>query len=138
MNHVNHATYRCALVAMTFATVCASVDVGLTWNTGNESFPSIKPRVDRMTEIKCVHVLCSRWSDDDRVRSYYCKYLHQVSEASTNLDVRRRDIPNDIELIVYDGQRRDPFIIHELESLAKRFVTTISVRSIAPGRGKLT
>lgn len=65
--------YRCALVAITLATACASVEVGCTWNTGNESFPSSNPRADRITEIKCVHVLCSRWSDEDRVRSCYCE-----------------------------------------------------------------
>jgi hypothetical protein len=74
-------TYRCDLVATTLATVCASVDVGLTWKTGNESFPSTKPRVDRMTETKCVHVLCSRCSDEDRVRSCF---LSAVQTAPRN------------------------------------------------------
>lgn len=44
--------YRCARVATIFATVWASVDPGLTWKTGNESLPSINPRVDRMTDMK--------------------------------------------------------------------------------------
>lgn len=44
--------YRCDLVATTLATVWARVDVGLTWNTGKESLPSTKPRVERITDMK--------------------------------------------------------------------------------------
>lgn len=44
--------YRCDFVATIFATVCARVEPGLTWKTGKESLPSIRPRVDRITEIK--------------------------------------------------------------------------------------
>lgn len=62
--------YRCDLVATTFATVCARVELGSTWKTGKESWPSIKPLVDKTTETKCVHVLCRRGSDEDRVKSY--------------------------------------------------------------------
>lgn len=51
------------------ATVCARVDPGFTWNTGNESLPSIKPRVDKITEMKWVQVLCNKGNDEDRVRS---------------------------------------------------------------------
>jgi hypothetical protein len=43
----------CALVAMSFAVVCANVEYGLTWNTGKESFPFSTPRSERMTEMKC-------------------------------------------------------------------------------------
>jgi hypothetical protein len=48
--------YLCDRVATIFATVCASVDPGFTWNTGNESLPSINPRVDRITEMKWLQV----------------------------------------------------------------------------------
>jgi hypothetical protein len=43
----------CAFVATSFAVVCASVEYGLTWNTGNESFPFSTPLSESMTEIKC-------------------------------------------------------------------------------------
>lgn len=62
-------TDRCDLVATTLATVCARVEPGCTWNTGNESLPSTNPRVDRITEMKWVQVLRSRGSEEDRVRS---------------------------------------------------------------------
>jgi len=61
--------YLCDRVATIFATVCASVDPGLTWNTGNESLPSIKPRVERITEMKWVQVLCRRGNEEERVKS---------------------------------------------------------------------
>lgn len=119
--------YRCDLVAMTLATACASVEVGFTRNTGKESFPSANPRADRITEIKCVHVLCSTWSDDDRVRSCYCERC-SCGEFCHYLEVRRRDIPDHVELIIYDRQRRDPFVIHELEGIAERFIPAVLVR----------
>lgn len=72
-------TYRCDRVATIFATVCAKVDPGLTWKTGNESFPSIKPRVDRMTEMKCVQVFCKRGSEEDRVRS--CEIVRDMHQT---------------------------------------------------------
>jgi hypothetical protein len=53
---LSYLTYRCDLVATSLATVCASVEVGFTWKTGNESLPSINPRVDKITEMKCVQV----------------------------------------------------------------------------------
>jgi hypothetical protein len=49
-------SYRCDRVATIFATVWASVELGFTWKTGKESLPSIRPRVDRITEMKCVQV----------------------------------------------------------------------------------
>ena len=42
----------CDFVATSFATVCARVDSGVTWNTGKESFPSYMPRVERITVMK--------------------------------------------------------------------------------------
>lgn len=62
--------YRCDFVATIFATVCARVEAGFTWKTGNESLPSSSPRVDRITEIKWVHVFWSSGNDEERVRSY--------------------------------------------------------------------
>lgn len=44
------------------------------------------------------------------------------------LEVRRRDIPHHVELIIYNCQRRDPFVIHELEGFAERFVPAVLVR----------
>jgi hypothetical protein len=49
---------RCERVATSFATVCASVLYGFTWNTGKESLPSFTPRSERMTEMK--------WMQDER------------------------------------------------------------------------
>lgn len=46
---------RCALVATSFATVCARVEYGLTWKTGNESLPFSVPRSVRITVINCRH-----------------------------------------------------------------------------------
>lgn len=57
-------------MATTLATVWARVEPGFTWKTGKESLPSIKPRVDKITEMKLVQGLCKSGSDEDRVRSY--------------------------------------------------------------------
>jgi hypothetical protein len=65
------ATYLCALVATSFATVWASVDHGLTWKTGKESLPSFMPRVDKMTETKWMQVFSSRGAELDLVRSWF-------------------------------------------------------------------
>lgn len=56
-------------VATSFATVWASVLIGVTWKTGNESLPSYIPRVLNMTEMKCMHVFRRRGRLDDFVRS---------------------------------------------------------------------
>jgi len=58
---------RCDFVATSLATVCARVESGVTWKTGKESFPSIMPRVDRMTVIKWMQVLRSRGREEDLV-----------------------------------------------------------------------
>ena len=60
---------RWLLVATSFATECARVFMGVTWKTGNESFPSYIPRVERMTLMKWMHVFRSNGSDEDFVRS---------------------------------------------------------------------
>jgi hypothetical protein len=60
----------CDLVATSLATVCARVERGVTWNTGNESFPSYMPRVERMTEMKWIHVFRRRGKEEDFVRSF--------------------------------------------------------------------
>lgn len=39
-------------VATSLATVWARVEKGFTWNTGNESLPSLTPRSERMTLMK--------------------------------------------------------------------------------------
>jgi hypothetical protein len=44
------------VVATSLATVWARVEYGLTWKTGNESFPFSTPRSERMTEIKWIQV----------------------------------------------------------------------------------
>ena len=46
------------------------------WNTGKESLPSFMPRVDRMTEIKWMHVLSSKGAELDLVRS--CNVVRQL------------------------------------------------------------
>jgi hypothetical protein len=61
---------RWLLVAISLATVCARVFIGVTWKTGNESLPSFMPRVERMTLMKWMQVLRRRGSDDDLVRSF--------------------------------------------------------------------
>lgn len=43
---------RWDLVATSLATVCARVEYGLTWKTGNESFPFSTPRSLNITEMK--------------------------------------------------------------------------------------
>lgn len=58
-----------AFVATNFATVCARVELGLTWNTGKESWPSFMPRVERMTVMKCMQVFSKSGAEDDFVRS---------------------------------------------------------------------
>lgn len=60
---------RCDFVATSFATVCASVDSGVTWNTGNESLPSYMPLVDRITVMKWMHVFRSSGREEDLVSS---------------------------------------------------------------------
>lgn len=57
-------------VATSFATVCASVLYGFTWNTGNESLPSLTPRSDKITDMKWMQDERSKGSDVDLVRSY--------------------------------------------------------------------
>ena len=47
----------------------ARVDWGLMWKTGYESLPSIMPRVERMTEMKCRQVFSRRGAELDLVRS---------------------------------------------------------------------
>lgn len=47
-------TYLWDLVATNLAVVCASVENGFTWKTGYESFPSVTPRSERMTEMKWI------------------------------------------------------------------------------------
>lgn len=69
---------RWLLVATSFATVCASVLKGLTWNTGHGSFPSpSRPLSFRMTEMKCVQEDCSSGSELDFVsnRTSTCEML---------------------------------------------------------------
>lgn len=61
--------YLWALVATSLATVWASVEYGLTWNTGKESLPSFIPRVERMTEMKWMQVLSRNGAELDLVRS---------------------------------------------------------------------
>lgn len=51
---------RWDFVATSRATVWARVDCGETWKTGKESLPSIVPRSVSITEIKWMHVPCSR------------------------------------------------------------------------------
>jgi hypothetical protein len=43
-------------VATSFATVWARVLTGVTWKTGYESWPSFRPRSERMIEMKWMHV----------------------------------------------------------------------------------
>lgn len=47
-------------MATSLATVCARVEYGLTWKTGNESFPSPIPRSLSITEMKCMQEACRR------------------------------------------------------------------------------
>lgn len=61
---------RWLFVATSLATVCASVLMGVTWNTGKESLPSCMPRVLKMTEIKCMHVFRRSGSEEDFVSSF--------------------------------------------------------------------
>lgn len=61
---------RWLFVATSLATVWARVFIGVTWKTGNESFPSNIPLVDKMTEMKCIHVFRSRGSDEDFVSNF--------------------------------------------------------------------
>lgn len=56
-------------MATSFATVCASVLIGVTWNTGKESLPSFIPLVERMTLMKCIHVFRRSGRDEDFVKS---------------------------------------------------------------------
>jgi hypothetical protein len=58
----------CACVATIFATVWASEDCGLTWNTGYESLPSFKPLSVRMTVRKWKHVVLNSGIELDLVR----------------------------------------------------------------------
>ena len=43
---------RCERVAQSLATVCARVLNGVTWKTGNESWPFSTPRSERITLMK--------------------------------------------------------------------------------------
>lgn len=61
---------RWDLVATSFATVYARVECGVTWKTGNESFPSYMPRVESMTVMKWMQVLRSRGKEVDLVSSF--------------------------------------------------------------------
>jgi hypothetical protein len=61
---------RWLLVATSLATMCARVFIGVTWNTGKESLPSIMPRFERMYETKCMQVFLRRGSEEDLVRSF--------------------------------------------------------------------
>jgi hypothetical protein len=56
-------------VATSLATVCASVENGVMWKTGNESLPSFMPRSERMTLMKWMHEERRRGSEVDLVRS---------------------------------------------------------------------
>jgi len=68
-SHERRTTYLWAAVATSLATVCASVDWGLIWKTGNESWPSSMPRVERITVTKWMQVLSSKGAELDLVRS---------------------------------------------------------------------
>jgi hypothetical protein len=57
-------------VATSLATVCARVENGVMWKTGNESLPSFMPRSERMTLIKWMHEERRRGSEVDLVRSW--------------------------------------------------------------------
>lgn len=57
-------------VATSFATVWASVLYGLMWKTGNESLPSLTPRSERMTDMKCMQDDRRRGREVDLVRSW--------------------------------------------------------------------
>ena len=67
-------------MATNFATVCANVEWGLIWKTGYESLPSFIPRVDKTTEIKCMHVFSSKGAELDFVRS-----CHTVSDCAQTI-----------------------------------------------------
>jgi len=56
-------------VATSFATVWARVLIGVTWKTGYESWPSFRPRSERMIEMKCMHVSVSSGMDELSVSS---------------------------------------------------------------------
>jgi hypothetical protein len=62
---------RCERVATSFATVCARVLKGFTWNTGKLSCPSFTPRSERMTDMKWMQDERRSGRDVDFVRS--CK-----------------------------------------------------------------
>ena len=57
-------------VAQSLATVCARVLKGVTWNTGNESWPFSTPRSDRMTLMKWMQLEVRRGMEEVSVRSW--------------------------------------------------------------------
>jgi hypothetical protein len=57
-------------VATSLATVCARVEYGLTWKTGNESWPSLTPRSLRITLMKWIHDERSKGRDVDLVSNW--------------------------------------------------------------------
>ena len=106
-----------------FATVCANVEYGLTWNTGKESLPSFIPRVESITEMKWIHVLSNRGAELDFVKSCFLSARIHNQELFTYLDIRSRDIAYDVLLVVNDGQRRNTFSVHKSECFLQRLVS---------------
>jgi hypothetical protein len=51
--------------------------------------------------------------------------LAYLSEKTTYLDVYGRDITNHIIVVIHHSERRYPLIIHKLQSVKQRFISTI-------------
>jgi len=86
-----HILWAC--VATSFATVCASEDWGLTWNTGYESLPSLVPLSVKITDKK--------WKQDPL-----------SSGIELDFDVCQRYISSDVVLTIDYSQWRYTFGIH--------------------------
>lgn len=107
-------------VATSFAMVCARVEYGFTWKTGKESFPSLTPRSERMTEMKWIQEELRRGREVDFVKSC-CERLKcaggLVVGGMAYADIDERYVADDVVLDVEDGEGAHAFVVHELEGV---------------------
>jgi hypothetical protein len=80
-------------VATSFATVWARVLTGVTWKTGYESWPSFRPRSERMMEMKWMHVSVRRGMEELSVSSCVDSYVNWSSHVGRTGRCKMQSLP---------------------------------------------
>ena len=80
-------------VATSFATVCARVLTGVTWKTGYESWPSFRPRSERIIEMKWMHVSVKSGMEELSVSSCVDSYVNWSSHVGRTGRCKMQSLP---------------------------------------------